>query len=118
MSPGLLRLCYCCDFWLRNFYATSPPTSLGERSSGAFSDAGVRGLTEQANGDDIAVCTGLLSDSAVAPSPEQRLKGVLDLSPDFVGGEVTAVFLAAYAPRLLAVATPWLKNALQHFAVH
>ena len=33
----------------------------------------------------------LLADSAVAPSPEQRLKGVLDLSPDFVGGEVTAV---------------------------
>jgi len=25
---------------------------------------------------------------AVAPSPEQRLNGVLDLSPNFVGGEV------------------------------
>ncbi len=33
----------------------------------------------------------LLADSAVAPSPEQRLKGVLDLSPDCVGGEVTAL---------------------------
>ncbi|GAA4470833.1 hypothetical protein GCM10023156_64720 [Novipirellula rosea] len=33
----------------------------------------------------------LLADSAVAPSPEQRLKGVLDLSPNFVGGEVTAL---------------------------
>ncbi|GAA4449753.1 hypothetical protein GCM10023156_14850 [Novipirellula rosea] len=32
----------------------------------------------------------LLADSAVAPSPEQRLKGVLDLSPDFVDGEVAA----------------------------
>ncbi len=31
----------------------------------------------------------LLASCAVAPSPEQRLEGVLDLSPNFVGGEVT-----------------------------
>jgi len=65
---------------------------LGERSNGAFSDVRVRGpAAHVCGGDDVVMQEKMVTEHAgcaVAPSPEQRLNGVLDLSPDFVGVEV------------------------------
>ena len=67
-------------------FITSPSTSLGERSDAAFS----RRLGEGANPLRLKTATPISDAScANAPSPEQRLKGVLDLSPGCAGGEVT-----------------------------
>jgi len=54
-NAGLLESCCCSDSRLRHLSVTSPPTSLGERSNGAFSDVRVRGPAANVFGGDAVV---------------------------------------------------------------
>lgn len=80
-----------------------PRPSSGERSDAAFSRRPGEGADHMA----VEIATPQNAPCrADAPSPEQRLKGVLDLSPNEIGREVTTAFTVGDKTQTRQQSTP------------